>query len=95
MTGVLFALMFKHVPDTEVRWADATAGAVVSAVLFTVGRLALGQLLGRAAADSPYDAAGSVLALLAWVYYSAQLVLFGAEFAVACARLRAERVPAR
>ena len=91
MTGGLFALMFKHVPDTEVRWADAMAGAAVSAVLFTAGRMALGLFLGRAAADSPYDAAGSVLALLAWVYYSAQLVLVGAEFAVASGRLRAER----
>jgi membrane protein len=91
MTGGLFALMFKHVPDTDVRWSDALAGAAVSAVLFTAGRVALAGFLGRAAADSAYDAAGSVLALLAWVYYSAQLVLVGAEFAVACERLRAER----
>lgn len=94
MTGGLFALMFKHVPDTFVRWADAWAGAVVSAVLFTLGRMALGLFLGRAAVDSAYDAAGSVLALLAWVYYSTQLVLVGAEFAVACARLRDERAAA-
>lgn len=94
MTGGLFALMFKHLPDTHVRWADAMAGAAVSAVLFTIGRMALGLFLGRSAADSAYDAAGSVLALLAWVYYSAQLVLAGAEFAVACARLRDERAAA-
>ncbi len=61
-------------------WRDVRAGAIFTAALFTVGRLGLGWYLGREGGDSAYAAAGSLLALLAWVYYSSQLVLFGAEF---------------
>lgn len=78
-TGV-FTLIFKVIPDAEVAWDDVLVGAFVTAILFTAGRLALGAYVGRSAADSAYDAAGSILAILAWVYYSSQLVLFGAEF---------------
>jgi membrane protein len=80
MTALVFALIFKVLPDTHVGWRDVWVGALVTSVLFTVGRLALGAYLGREGADSAYGAAGSVLALLAWVYYTAQLVLLGAEF---------------
>lgn len=86
MTAALFAVMFHTLPDAEVRWCDAVVGAVVTAVLFTAGRIALGLFLGRQGADSPYQAAGSILGLLAWVYYSAQLVLAGAEFTAALGR---------
>jgi membrane protein len=65
-----------------VRWSEALSGGVFTAILFTAGRLVLGWYLGRKAGDSITDAAGSILALLVWVYYSAQLVLFGAEFTV-------------
>ncbi len=85
MTAGVFTLMFKVVPDAHVRWRDAAVGAAVTAVLFTGGRLALGLYLGRGGNDSPYEAAGAILALLAWVYYSAQLVLAGAEFTYAYA----------
>lgn len=85
LAAALFVLMFKLVPDADVRWRDAAVGALVTAVLFTVGRIALGMYLGRGGSDSPYEAAGSILALLAWVYYSAQLVLAGAEFTYAYA----------
>ena len=78
-TGV-FALIFKVIPDTHVNWRNVWLGAFFTAVLFTIGRIVLGAYVGRSAADSAYDAAGSVLAVLAWVYYSSQLVLFGAEF---------------
>jgi membrane protein len=80
LTALVFALIFKVLPDTRVRWRDVWAGALVTAVLFTGGRLALGAYLGRQGGSSAYGAAGSVLALLAWVYYTAQLVLLGAEF---------------
>ena len=89
MTTLIFALIFKYVPDADVRWRDVWLGALVTSVLFTAGRIALGAYLGREGADSAYGAAGSILALLAWVYYAAQLVLFGAEFTHADAERRA------
>jgi membrane protein len=78
-TGV-FALIFKVLPDRSIRWRDVITGALFTSVLFTAGRMVLGAYIGRSGADSAYDAVGSVLAVLAWVYYSSQLVLFGAEF---------------
>ena len=80
MTAALFGLIFKTLPDAPVHWRDVRVGAFVTAALFTAGRLALGWYLGREGGDSAYAAAASLLALLAWVYYSSQLVLFGAEF---------------
>ena len=85
MTAALFGLIFKTLPDAPVHWRDVRVGAFVTAALFTAGRLALGWYLGREGGDSAYAAAASLLALLAWVYYSSQLVLFGAEFTYAYA----------
>jgi membrane protein len=85
MTAALFGLIFKTLPDAEVHWRDVRVGAIVTAALFTAGRLGLGWYLGREGGDSAYTAAASLLALLAWVYYSSQLVLFGAEFTCAYA----------
>jgi membrane protein len=92
MTAALFALIFKTLPDAEVHWRDVRAGAVFTAALFTAGRLGLGWYLGREGGDSAYAAAASLLALLAWVYYSSQLVLFGAEFTYAYALRHGSRV---
>ena len=80
MTTAVFAVVFRVIPDTDVRWRDAVIGGLLTAVLFTAGRLGLAIYLGRSAGESAYEATGSVLALLLWVYYSAQLVLLGAEF---------------
>jgi membrane protein len=80
MATAVFALVFRVIPDATVRWRDAWVGGAFTAALFTVGRLVLGVYLGREKNASVFDAAGSVVALLVWVYYSAQLVLFGAEF---------------
>ena len=80
MTTAVFALVFRVIPDAVVRWRDAVVGGFVTAVFFTAGRLGLAMYLGREAGESAYEATGSVLALLVWVYYSSQLVLFGAEF---------------
>jgi membrane protein len=76
----LFALLFRYVPDAEIRWRDVWLGGLVSAVLFTVGKVGIGYYIGRASIGSAYGAAGSLMALLVWVYYSSLIVFFGAEF---------------
>jgi membrane protein len=93
MTTVIFALIFKTVPDAEIHWRDVGGGAMLTAALFTAGRIGLGWYLGREGGDSAYAAAASLLALLAWVYYSSQLVLFGAEFTYAYATRCGSRCP--
>lgn len=77
---VLFALVFKVVPDVKIAWRDVWVGAVVTAFLFTVGKFAIGLYLGNSAPGSTYGAAGSLIVLLLWVYYSAQILFLGAEF---------------
>lgn len=79
ITG-LFALMFKVLPDAHVAWDDVWVGAALTALLFTVGKFAIGLYLGKSDVGSAYGAAGSLVIVLVWVYYSAQIVLFGAEF---------------
>lgn len=79
ITG-LFAMMFKYLPDAKIAWQDVWLGALITAVLFTVGKFAIGLYLGRSAWASSYGVAGSLIVLLVWVYYSAQIVFFGAEF---------------
>jgi membrane protein len=83
---VLFALIYKVVPDVEIRWRDVWVGSFVTAALFNVGKYALGFYLGRSTVASSYGAAGSVVALVIWVYYSSQLVFLGAEFTQVFAR---------
>ncbi len=78
ITG-LFALVFKFLPDASLPWRDALRGGFWTSLLFTAGKFAIGLYLGRTAVASTYGAAGSFVVLLAWVYYSAQIVLFGAE----------------
>ncbi|PZR77166.1 MAG: ribonuclease BN, partial [Chthoniobacterales bacterium] len=76
----LFAAMFKYLPDVEVRWRDVVVGATMTALLFLFGKWALGLYLGSGAAGSAYGAASSLITLLLWIYYSSQILLFGAEF---------------
>jgi membrane protein len=76
----LFALLFKYVPDVQLRWRDVWLGAGVTAVLFTIGKAVIGYYIGQASVGSAYGAAGSLVALLVWVYYSALIFFFGAEF---------------
>jgi membrane protein len=80
-----FTLLFKYVPDAEIRWRDVWLGGLVTAVFFTVGKTAIGYYLGQASVGSAYGAAGSMVVLLVWVYYSALIVFFGAEFTQAWA----------
>lgn len=76
----LFAMLYRFLPDVKLRWRDVTTGALVTAVLFTIGKQVIGLYLGQSSTASSYGAAGSVVVLLLWVYYSSQIVLFGAEF---------------
>ncbi len=77
---VLFALLFKYVPDAVIAWKDVWLGAFVTAVLFTIGKTVIGLYLGNGAVTSRFGPAGALVILLLWVYYSAQIFLFGAEF---------------
>jgi membrane protein len=76
----LFTVMFKTVPDAKVAWRDAWVGGAVTALLFTLGKFAIGLYLGKSAISSSYGAAGSLVLLVIWVYYSSSILLFGAEF---------------
>ena len=89
---VLFALIFKVIPDARVRWRDVWYGAAFTAVLFTIGKALIGLYLGHAGVGSPYGAAGSLVVLVVWVYYSAQILFFGAEFTQAHARQDGSRI---
>jgi membrane protein len=80
ITFVLFAMIFKLLPEAKVAWSDVWIGAGITAVLFGVGKYLIGLYLGRGAVGSAYGAAGSFVVLLLWVYYSTQILLFGAEF---------------
>ncbi len=77
---LLFALLFEYLPDRRIAWSDVWRGAAASALLFVAGEFALGWYLGRAAIASGYGAFGGLVVFLVWVYYSAQIVLLGAEF---------------
>lgn len=86
--SLLFALLFKYVPDAKIRWQDVWEGAIATALLFTIGKSLIGIYLGRAAVGSAYGAAGSLIVVVLWVYYSAMIFLFGAEFTHIRARSR-------
>lgn len=77
---LLFAMIFKVIPDVEIKWRDVWVGATVTALLFVIGEWGLSYYLGSAAPESTYGAAGSLIVLLLWVYYSAQILFLGAEF---------------
>jgi membrane protein len=79
MITVLFALIFKFIPATSIRWRDVQMGAAVTSLLFTFGKSVIGFYLGHSALTSAYGAAASLVVFLIWIYYSAQILLFGAE----------------
>jgi membrane protein len=80
LVAALFATIYKVLPSVRIAWRDVTVGAVMTAALFTIGKYAIGAYLGNSGLASTYGAAGSIILLLVWVYYSAQIFLFGAEF---------------
>lgn len=77
---LLFAMIFKFLPDAQIQWRDVWIGAIMTAIFFGLGKWLLGLYLGSGAAGSAYGAASSLITLLLWVYYSSQILLFGAEF---------------
>ncbi|MEA3190707.1 MAG: rane protein [Thermoplasmata archaeon] len=79
IVSLLFALIYRYLPDTKVAWRDVSVGAAVTGLLFVVGELGIGFYLGQAATATRYGAAGAVLVLLLWVYYSGLVLLYGAE----------------
>jgi membrane protein len=78
--AALMALIFKFLPDAKIAWGDVWVGAALTSLLFTAGKFLIGFYIGRSVTMSAYGAAGSVVIMLAWIYYSAQLLYFGAEF---------------
>jgi membrane protein len=92
VTTLLFALVFKIVPDVKIQWSDVWIGAAATALLFTIGKAALGWYLGQQSTTSAYGAAGSFVALLLWVYYTAQIVFLGAEFTQVYARTYGSKI---
>ena len=89
---VLFALMFKVLPDAEVEWRSVWPGALLSAVLFTIGKFLLGFYFGQAEPEATFGAAGSIILIMLWVYYSSLILLFGAEFSQVYARRNGHRL---
>jgi membrane protein len=84
--ALLFATMFKWLPDTPITWRDIWLGAILTAALFELGKFLIGLYIGKQGLESTYGAAASIVVVLIWVYYSAQLVLLGAEFTNVYAR---------
>ena len=80
MIAVLFAAIYKVLPDKTIAWGDVSIGAVVTALLFSIGKLAIGLYIGSSRIASSYGAAGALVVILLWIYYSAQIFLLGAEF---------------
>jgi membrane protein len=89
---VLFAAIYKVLPDATIDWSDVWVGAGVTALLFAIGKLLIGLYLGHASIGSTFGAAGSLLVFLVWVYYSAQILFFGAEFTQVYARKYGSRI---
>jgi len=86
ITAALFAAVYKIVPDVTLKWSDVALGAIITSVLFTIGRQLLGLYFVHASFESTYGAAGSPIVVLLWVYYSAQLFFWGAEFCKVCTK---------
>lgn len=88
---VMFAIIYKWVPDVPVRWRDVWLGALITSALFSLGKGLIGLYLGRSGVSSAYGAAASLVVMMLWVYYSTQVFLMGAELSAALARRRAQR----
>jgi membrane protein len=92
VTTVLFAAIFKYLPDVLIRWADVWVGAFVTAVLFNAGQIGLGLYLGNSSTAAAYGATGSLIVLILWLYYSTVILFYGAEWAQVRARLRGSKL---
>jgi len=87
-------MIFKLLPDAKIAWRDVWVGAAITSLLFTIGKFAIGMYLGKSDVGSAYGAAGSLVILLVWVYYSSQILLYGAEFTAVYANQYGSRIVA-
>lgn len=92
LIAVLFAMIYKFLPDVQIPWKNVVVGAVVTSLLFSLGKFVIGVYLGHASYGSSYGAAGSLVVFLIWVYYSALICLYGAEFTHVYTRMLGERL---
>ncbi len=95
LIAALFAAIYKYLPDAVIQWRDVWIGAAVTSFLFTGGKYLIGLYLGQTAAGSAFGAAGSLVVLLIWIYYSALISFFGAEFTQVYARRRGRKIKAK
>ena len=92
---ILFAFIFKYLPDKEVKWRNVWTGAAVTALLFTLGKILVGMYLAKSSVASGYGAAGSLVIILLWVYYNSQILFLGAEFTQVYSSLQGDQAPVR
>jgi membrane protein len=92
VVAVLFAMIFKILPNVRIAWRDVWVGAFATSVLFTIGKILIGLYLGRSSVASAFGAAGSLVIVLVWIYYSAQILFLGAELTKAYVRRHAPAV---
>jgi membrane protein len=92
VTTLLFAYIYRTIPDVQLSWHDVFAGAFITAVLFTLGKYLIGLYIGRSSIGSAYGAAGALIVLLVWIYYSAWIFFLGAEFTQVYATRRGSRL---
>jgi membrane protein len=90
--ALLFAIIFKMLPDAHIKWKHVIAGAMTTAVLFMIGKFAIGFYLGASKVSTTYGAAGSIVLILLWVYYSAIILYFGAEFTQVYVQFQGEQI---
>lgn len=93
LAAALFALVYKILPSVRIAWRDVWFGAIATAVLFTVGKWLIGLYIAKSAVASPFGAAGTLVVVMVWVYYSAQIFFLGAEVTRAYSQMRAGRLP--
>ena len=93
LVALLFAVIYKRLPDTSLGWRDVIAGAIATAILFNIGKVLISLYLGSSSVASSFGAAGAFALLLLWIYYSSQIFLIGAEFTRAWANIIHQRGP--
>lgn len=91
---ILFAMMFRYLPDTKLEWKDTWFGAIITSVLFVLGKYLISFYIGNSDVAGLYDAAGSVMVIMVWVFYASIIIMFGAVFTYTRKKLNGERMPA-